>query len=275
MSENSDQFEIAIAKLVRRYNTIPNNLPEWMLRIGIRPGARIISSERIGNEDKNNKTDIFIHLENSEPIKISAKLSNADFFGNWYGHNRFLDEFGEIAFYKVTEAVTTWANRWVNNPNSSIFVGVSICFGKRTGNTALDFLDLLPYDDIETIVAGYGHGYNVANCLIVSSDTPNSIESLISYLRPIDKHTINQISSNFKIACRPVNPLTEGSNRGKNVYTAFQPDTRLPVRRVITNPNELFKLGKFVTIEPNCLNHNHILNILEDEYNIVIPRKPK
>ena len=86
---------------------------------------------------------------------------------------------------------------------------------------------------------------------------------------------INTITQNFKIAYRPINPIKEFSNRSKNVYSRFLPYKKLETNTVITNPKELFKLGKFVEVAPTSLNHNQILNDLETNYNIVIPRKTK
>ena len=37
----------------------------------------------------------------------------------------------------------------------------------------------------------------------------------------------------------------------------------------------LVDLGEFVEVEPTALNHNHILDDLENNYNIIVPRKPK
>ncbi len=67
--------------------------------------------------------------------------------------------------------------------------------------------------------------------------------------------------------------MTEGSNRGKNVYTRFEPYQRQDNRKTIISLSELMKLGKFTQVEPNKLNHNQILNSLEQDYNIVITRK--
>lgn len=110
MSKASDQLEIDIATLIQKYQVLPNILPNWMLSLGIHPSAKIINCERIGNKDRNNKTDILIKLDGYPNIKISAKLSNADYFGNWYGHKRFLVEFGSDKFHKLSKATTKWAN---------------------------------------------------------------------------------------------------------------------------------------------------------------------
>lgn len=118
MSKASDAFEYEIVTMVEKHigDNLPVALPSWLVAEGVRPGARIINVEGIGSKDRKNKTDVIIYLENSEPIKISAKLRNADYFGNWYGHKRFLDEFGIDAFYRMTEASTQFANYWAKLP---------------------------------------------------------------------------------------------------------------------------------------------------------------
>ena len=96
MSKVSDLLEQKLVILVENYigRQIPFNLPRWLIDEGVRPGARIVDVDGIGSKSRLNKTDVLIILENSAPIKISAKLANADYFGNWYSHKRFLDEFG-------------------------------------------------------------------------------------------------------------------------------------------------------------------------------------
>lgn len=272
MSNASDELEYAIKRVTSSGN-IPLQLPQWLLDLGITPGTNILSSERIGG-DKNNKTDVIISLVNSNPIKISAKLSNADYFGNWYGHIRFIEEFGEEAFRKLSKDITAWANWWLQQATAP-FVGVSICFGRRSGNTAREFLEIFDFEDIVKIVAGYGTGNHVANCLYISSNHPNNILDVITNLRPISPSTLESISRNFKVAYRPINPMTEFSNRGKNIYTKFQPFKRLSQVETVTTPRRLAELGCFVEVEPNRINHNHVLNTLHEEYNIYIPRKPK
>ncbi len=274
MSKKSDALELALEAIGNVAKNIPTDIPEWLIQLGVKPGARIVNVTRIGNKDRNNKTDILIEIEDSEPIKISAKLSSAHYFGNWYGHNRFLEEFGEEAFNKLTADITSWANTWAQTATAP-FVGVSICFGKRSGRTAKEFLEIFNYEDILKIVAGVGNGENVANCLYISSTHPQNIEDLITNLRPINEEVIEDISKNFKIAYRPINPLTEESNRGKNIYTKFTPYHKLNSLTKVSNPSELFKLGEFVEVEPNRINHNHVLNNLEESFNIYIPRKQK
>lgn len=273
MSKKTDDFEKGLANLVNKYDHLPDIIPNWMEKEGVIAGSKIVRAEQLGSSGS--KTDVIVHLEgNSEPIKISAKLSSADYFGNWYGHNRIVSEFGKEVFYKLVNSTTEWANRWKHFDQASLFVGVSINFGRRTGNTGIEFTDIFNYSDIVTIVAGHGNGDHVANCLIVSDDVPSTLEELLVALRPVDKETIMLLSKNFKVIYRPVNPMTEGTNRGKNVYTKFQPYKRLDELTTIESLNELNNLGEYVEItEPDRLNHNRVLNELESEYNIYIPRK--
>lgn len=274
MSLASDQFEAAIVSMVNSHvgERLPQIIPRWLINEGVVPGARILGADGIGSQSKNNKTDVVIFLENSEPIKISAKLMNADYFGNWYGHVRFLEEFGRAAFDRMTAACTDFANEWARTATAP-YVGVSICFGRRTGRTGQDFTDIFTPEDILTVARGYGNGISVANCMYIADRSAYDIPSLLQNLEAITIATVTAATENFKVAHRPINPMTEGTNRGKNVYTRFMPDRRLSERTVITNPRKLFSLGSFVEVEPNRLNHNHILDDLERNYNIVVPRK--
>ena len=276
MSKISEQLEQELVSLVEQYigERLPYILPGWLINEGVLPGAKIIGVDGIGSKSRLNKTDVLISLENSEPIKISAKLANADYFGNWYSHNRFKDEFGLEAFDRMTKASTDFANYWAKTAVAP-FVGVSICFGKRSGRTGQDFTDIFTTEDILTVARGFGNGIATANSMYIANYVPRSIEELIDCLQEISITSVNEATENFKVVHRPINPMTEGTNRGKNVYTRFQPYEALSEPRIITNPKILFSLGKFVQVEPNGLNHNHILNDLEQNYNIIVPRKSK
>ena len=274
MSKASDAFENEIVTMVSKHigERLPSTLPDWMLRDGIIPGATIVSVDGIGSKSKDNKTDVIIKLSDGVPIKISAKLRNADYFGNWYGHKRFITEFGKAAFERMTKASTIWANEWAQTATAP-YVGVSICFGRRSGKTGQDFLDIFTADDILTVARGFGSGNNVANCMYISNNSASTIPNLINNLKEITTESVNAATESFKIAHRPINPITEGTNRAKNVYTRFKPYHKLESKKEIRDPKELFKLGKFVEVEANSLNHNQILDDLETNYNIVIPRK--
>lgn len=196
--------------------SLPANIPDWLRKEGVIPGAKIIRADGIGSKDRMNKTDVIVYLENSEPIKISAKLMNADYFGNWYGHKRFLAEFGQNAFYRMTAASTSFANKWAQTATAP-FVGVSICFGRRTGNTGQNFTDIFTPKDILTVARGYGTGDSIANCMYIANSSARDIPALLHNIEAITVDTVNKATENFKVIHRPINPMTEGSNRGKNV----------------------------------------------------------
>ncbi|CCN71818.1 hypothetical protein [Vibrio nigripulchritudo] len=270
MSKKTDKFERDVASSVTVGESLPNEIPKWMLDIGIKPGAKVTSVDAQGAQG--GKTDILIKLSEGSPIKISAKMSSADYFGNWYSHSRILRDFGVRAFENLTKDCTKWANEWVKSPTASFFVGVSICFGKRSGKTAREFTEVFDYKDIVKIVAGTGQGNSVANCLLVSNKVPNNLIDLITKLKPINNEVIQTLSRNFKVVYRPINPKTEGSNRSKCTYTQFRPKRRLNKMTQVDTLDELVKLGRFEVIQPNGLNHNRLIENLK-AFNINIPKK--
>jgi len=275
MSKASQDLEKAIAKAAKVGTCLPQKIPVWMKKMGVLPEDTITESIKIGNNSSNNKTDVLIKFQKSKPLKISVKLSNADYFGNWYGHKRFMKEFGRKIFNNLTSKTSQWANEWVKKPNASLFVGVSISFGERSGHTFIPFLDIFDnIEDLQKIVCGVGEEDNAANCLYVSDEKPKSIEDLVERLSPLDLETVKQLSEKITVIFRPVNPFTEGSNRGKNVYTKFEPHEPLSEITDVTNIKDLIKLGKFTEVFPNHLNHNHILDTLQADYKIRIPLRP-
>jgi hypothetical protein len=274
VSTKSDDLEKAVSNIVKTGSFLPNLIPTWMEDIGIKPASLITKSERIGSKNTKNKTDILIEFKGCPALKISAKLSNAGYYGNWYSHQRILSEFDRELFNRLTSKTTEWANNWIENPRSKLFVGVSVSFGERTGNTFIDFSDIFENaEDIKTIICGSGSEENAANCLYVSDDYPSSMEDLIEKLSPIDLRKLEELTKKIKVIFRPINPLSEGSNRGKNTYTKFLPSQKLTEIKHIKNIEELSKLGRFETVYPNGLTHNDILNTLQADFNILIARK--
>ena len=273
MSIKTDNFEYQLTSIISNFSNqpLPKTIPQWIKDLGISDSNKIKKAERIGNAGY--KTDIIIYFDNDKVLKISAKMSSADYFGNWYSHTRLIEEFGKESFNKLTKDCAAWANSWINNPSSKPFVGVSICFGKRTGHTSREFREVFNPTDIIKIVAGVGSGKETANCLYSSSQLPSSIDQLFQILKPISSSTIYELSQNFKIAYRPINPMTEGSNRAKCAYAQFVPYKKLAEPTEIKSLNELKTLGKFEVVTADSLNHNRILNHLSENFNIIIPRK--
>ncbi|MFM7888977.1 MAG: hypothetical protein ACKPCM_20285 [Pseudanabaena sp.] len=81
MSEKSQSLEEAIATTAKIGSLLPQNIPEWMQKMGISAEDIIIESTKIGNKSSNNKTDVLIRFSKSNPIKISVKLGNAGYYG--------------------------------------------------------------------------------------------------------------------------------------------------------------------------------------------------
>jgi len=278
LSKRTDKLELEIEKLGKDNvgKSIPVEISDWMVTEGILAGTIIEESERRGQE--NSKTDILIKLKNSEALKISAKLINADYFGNWYGHERIISEFGIDTFELLSEKVTAWANEWIKKPQAELFVGVSVSFGARTGNTGEDFLNIFKSEDVLKIAKGVGTGDDVANALFVNNKCPSSIAGLFTILQEINEYNIEQAVKGFKVIYRPVNPMTNVTNRGKCTYTMFKPSQRLAKKEIVDSIERLRELGEFVTVDwekSYKMNHNRILDILEDCYNISIPRKKR
>lgn len=276
MSKRSEKLEKELEELVNK-NTgqaIPVSIPDWMITEGILAGSIIERAERKGQ--KNSKTDVLIRLKDSMPIKISAKLSNADYFGNWYGHRRFLREFGIDTFNKLSLEVTKWANERMKKEDENLFVGVCVSFGGRTGDTGLDFADTFKGEDVLTIAKGSGSDEESANALFVNNKCPENIEKLIGSLQEINVDNVQSAVKGFKVILRPVNPMTNKTNNSKCIYTRFQPYKRLEEKTTITSMEELRQFGKFVPVDCTVsynLTTNKQLEILEDCFNIRIERK--
>ena len=269
MSVKSDKFEQDIVNHIQLGSCLPTVLPAWMSDIGVKEGARVTSVRREGASG--GKVDVRVDFDKGAPLLISAKLANADYYGNWYSHKRVLAEFGDDFFDKITLHCTDWANdTWVKSENASLFVGVSICFGKRAGVTGIDFSSFFGEEGIRKIVQG--NGLNKANCLLVSDIVPKKLGDLVKELAPIDSKTLLSLGKEFKVIYRPINPMTEGSNRGKCAYTQFKPYRKPPSKTNIKNLSSLMEYGKFHVVDKNSVNHNRILDSLES-YNLFIPRK--
>ena len=262
---------------------LPKKLPQWLIKNGIEPGAIIESAQDVGASGPNSKTDVIVYLKNSSPLKISVKKDNADYYGNWYGHKKIDEIFSKQIFDKLTKETTKWANEVLQNNTlgqNKPFVGVSISFGKRKGHTKLKFRDIFEDEDILTIAKGSGNpqNTNVANSLIFTTNgCINSVQDLINSLKEITIPNILDGMNDFYIIFRPVNPMTEKSNRAKNIYTRFKPCEKSAAPTHITKLSQLKELGKFetvpLTITKPMMTHNYVLNDLEDNYNIIIPRK--
>lgn len=284
MSTRSEKLEMDIEQICQLGNFQDIDFTkidkELIDLFGLNSSVKIISSQKIGSKSTQNKTDVLVKLSNGKKIKISVKLSNADYYGNWYGHKRALSEFGKEKVQKLIQATTDWANTvWLPNANASLFVGVSVSFGTRSGKTKKNFLDIFDVDDVIKIIKGdlSEDCDETANVLYVGDSKPKKFQELLESLRVINKKNVESQFKKFEIIFRPINPKTEGSNRVKNIYTKFDLTTPKSSKKIIVQDLEsLKKLGKFVKVDldkESTINHNKVLDDLFNNKNIVVPRK--
>lgn len=287
MVKKSKELEKAVADKINVLSgqSLPDTLPDWMIKEGIKPCAEIIRATDIGDASHDNKTDVLVELKDSIPIKISVKMSTADYWGNWYGHKKFVHSFGVKAFDNLTKATTEWANEVMagDDWDSKPFVGVSISFGKRSGQTKLKFEKILSKEDMLKVIRGEKnekHPEAEANALLITSEVSiNTPSDLVDALEELSVDNVYAHTSRFYIIFRPVNPKTSVSDRGKNTYTRFVPYKKLDHMTVVTRMSELRKYGHFETVEPQLgrhkMTHNFVLDDLEKNYNIKLLRKPR
>ena len=265
MSEKTAEFEKKIASKINIGDKLPQDVKK-LSSLGVQGGAKVTKVSHVGSSGE--KTDIEINFDKGPSLKISVKMNGADFFGNWYSHKRIINDFNGDIFSKLTKVCTEWANEWIDDPHASFFVGVSISFGRRGGKTWRKFTDIFKDDDINIIVKGAND--ISANCLLAGNYIPNDLEDLIDRLEPLTEYVIKRISDNFKIIFRPINPMTEGSNRSKCIYTQFVPFKKQTELTTISSIKELKEYGTFCEVECNSINHNTLIKKLKDEFNIQI-----
>lgn len=76
MSKASDAFENEIVTMVSKHigESLPSTLPDWMLKEGIIPGAKIVSVDGIGSKSKDNKTAVIIKLSEESQLRFLPNL---------------------------------------------------------------------------------------------------------------------------------------------------------------------------------------------------------
>jgi hypothetical protein len=259
-------FRNSIGKEITLSEEIKNNL-------GL-SSTKISSVDSKTSKHHDSKTDVLVVFDDNQKLKISIKKDNAHYYGNWYTHQRISQEFGDIALQKLIDKTTEWANNWVTESSSSFFLGVSINFGERRGKTFMEFNDIFTSKDIRSIVQGYDLSLDTsANILLQTSADINTIEEVISQLQMFDDDLLNTLFNKVKIVFRPINPMTEGSNRGKQTYTKFVPNVKFDEKVLFDTKSDLLNYGKFESINLESeykLNHNHLIKSLRDNHNVQI-----
>ena len=249
-------------------------LPEKIKKSLGLSSTKILKVDSEISKKHDSKTDVLVVFDDGKKLKISIKKDNADYYGNWYTHQRIEDEFGKGSLNRLIEETTKWANKWIDQDSSSFFLGVSINFGNRSGNTFMEFNEVFNEADIRSIVQGNDLEQDTsANTLLITNGSINSVDDIVSLLAIFDKELLNSLFGDIKIVFRPINPMTEGSNRGKQTYTKFVPYKRFEQETYISTKDELKEYGCFEPVETEKeykLNHNRLIAQLKEEYNILI-----
>lgn len=277
MSKKTDMFEKKLAislQNIFQNDTNYHNIPNWFIQEFGTPPYNLNKVEVTGGQL--GKTDVLVDFVGKPSLQISVKMANADYWGNWYSHTRFINEFGIDSFNKIVEDCTNWANSWITDANASFFIGVSVSFGKRQGTTGRPLGNILNVQDVISIIQGnFSNPKLNANATYISDALPNNLLELFRYLEPITPEVIinSGILQDMKIIYRPVNPITSGTDRGKCIYTKFESNQVFNEPTVISTLSELQQIGQFVRVTDDSVNHNRQIKYLLDTYNVVIPVK--
>jgi len=266
-SKKSDAHEKTIAKAFRGLS-LPNKLPKWMIDYGFVPGAKVVKSRQTGGSGI--KPDIIVTFDQGPSLRISAKMSNADFFGNWYPKHKVRSDLGDELVKPLSDATMEFVKKFKGRGDP--FVGVSISFGKRSGQTAKKFTDLFPVGLIKRVVAGGSPDAEVnANSLYATSDVPSTIGALINSLEPISDSVIKKLSKNFNIIFRPVYTGSNRSNMSKPTWVQAVPKEKLSQPTEIKTQEELMRVAQWTaTPLDSDISHNKVKALLK-KYNIIVP----
>jgi hypothetical protein len=252
-TSKSDEHEQNIADAFIN-KTLPGHLPKWMIDLGIKSGAKVIKSKNIGSNI--HKSDVIVDFNIGESLRISAKMSNADFFGNWYWHEKVRDDLGEEFIDPITNAALSFAKsiesgKYRSKKNEPI-LGIAISFGKRAGKTGIDFAELISSKKILNIIVGSNpNDKKNANCLYATTDVPNDINKLINSLSPLSETTVEKLLRNFKIIFRIIYSDSGNVQLKKPLWIMLKLKDRRTNDKlfVVNNFEKIKKYSEFVPIE--------------------------
>jgi hypothetical protein len=252
-TSKSDEHEQNIADAFIN-KTLPDHLPKWMIDLGIKSGAKVIKSKNIGSNI--HKSDVIVDFNIGESLRISAKMSNADFFGNWYWHEKVRDDLGEEFIDPITNAALSFAKsiesgKYRSKKNEPI-LGIAISFGKRAGKTGIDFAELISSKKILNIIVGSNpNDKKNANCLYATTDVPNDINKLINSLSPLSETTVEKLLRNFKIIFRIIYSDSGNVQLKKPLWIMLKLKDRRTNDKlfVVNNFEKIKKYSEFVPIE--------------------------
>ena len=274
-SAGSEAHEQAIADAFPVGATLPDTLPPWLTALGLVPGSEILSSQKVGGSGS--KTDVLVETA-SGFLAISAKMSNADFFGNWYTHARVQNELGPALMIPIAEATKDFAETYSPN-NDAIFVGVSIAFaGRRGGRTGKTFRELFGNRSEElmrAVITGTGGDPRTnANCLYTTTVVPQTVQQVIGNLSPIDESTLAAYAETFSLVFRPVYTATNNDNMGKQIWAKLEATQSFPEPKQFTGYADLMTACRWVSVAEGNENHFGVVKDLVGN-NIFVPLKLK
>jgi len=242
-----------------------------MKNIGVVPGAQIISSKKVGGSGK--KPDIVVTFAEGNSLRISAKMSNADFFENWPKKAKIEKLFGKEILERIKSSSLEFAKSYKPNPAYGPYVGISIAFGKRKGQTQISFAKCVGgiKQAMYLIAGGDINNENNANCLLKQTSVPHNINDLIKSLLPINNKTIGDLIKDFSVIFRPVYIWGNNSNLSKDTYCRVFANKKLSEPTLIKSQDELMKVCRWEKTNEHC-NHRAIILDLEKS-NIIFKLK--
>jgi hypothetical protein len=260
-SPQSEKHEQDIADSFKG-QTLPDKLPKWMSELGIVPGAKVVSSKKIGTGGA--KPDVVVEFSVGESLRISAKMSNADYFGNWYTKGRTAQDLSPDLIQPLISATLNFATTY-RPKMMQTYVGISISFGKRSGQTGKKFTDIFDASLIKYIIAGNNPlGKKNANCLYTTSTVPSNIEKVIENLQPVSDSVVKKLSQNFYVVFRPVFTPTNRTNMSKQTWVKLQAIKPLSNPTLFERQEDLLKVTEWVpTREDEIITHNGVVNELK------------
>jgi len=258
-SPASEKHESDIAAAFKG-KSLPESLPKWMILLGIIPGAKVVSTEKVGQGGS--KTDVVIKFDKGEPLKISAKMSNADYFGNWY--TKAKEEISAQIVPMIADATLAFALKYTPKMEGT-FVGVSVSFGKRSGQTGKKFSELFDISLIKNVVAGNNpNGARNANCLYTTTTVPKDINKLLANIKPVSDSVVKELSQNFFLIFRPVFTATNKTNMSKQAWAKLRPIKKLKKPTLFKTQKELLRVTEWVaTGRDETITHNTVVSELK------------
>jgi len=274
-SAKSEAHEESIKKAFEG-KILPLNIPKWMLDLGIKPGSKVINSRKTGPEGI--KPDIIVTFDNNASLRISAKMSNADFFGNWYSKKRVIDDLGDEFVQPIIDVAYNFLKQVDHGKytpsKSSPILGTAISFGKRSGKTGFPFSKLFNISYIKNIITGVDINNNSnANCLYTTSGVPSDIDKVLDNLKPVTDSVIKKLSENFSVIFRIIYSTSGTTQLSKPLWVKLYAKNKFHIETEFKKHSEILGITEFVKTEKyEHINGKGVINSLRMN-NIILPLK--